>query len=186
MKTIIISLLAILLPLHLWAEQPRDIFRTNDLVALDLVNIGAFWDSDTPEIRIHRSNANFQREATFVGGLKYADKNKHIDVAVFKSEIDAVNAMEALRASVASVIVPGDSVTFNGLKWWHTSGIPNGVFVAYQNTVITVACYQPPYDESKGLLQETAITIVDRIKRHISIQQAGPAYPPQGVGSADP
>ena len=136
MKTIQILLMAFLVPLRLWAEQPNAVFRTNDLAGLDLGNVGDFWKDDKPGVREDRSAANFQREPTYLGGLRYAGKNKRIDVTVFQSEEYAVKAMEALRADVASVIEPGATNHFIGLKWWFTSGIPNGVFVICRNTVV--------------------------------------------------
>ncbi len=165
MKMMKMILLALLLPLHAWAGQPGDAFQTNDLAGLGLANIGDFWTDDKPQVREDRSAANFQRETTYVGGLRYMGKNKRVEVAVFKSDGDAIKAMEALRADVASVIESGDTNTLVGLKWWFTSGIPNGVFVVCRNTVVTVACYQPPYADSKIMLQETAASIADRIRR---------------------
>ena len=165
MKTMKMILLIILLPLLTWAGQPIDTFQTNDLAGLDLANIGDFWKDDQPQVRGDRSAANFQRDTSYVGGLRYLGKNKRVEVAVFRSDGDAVKAMEELRADVASVIEPGETDRFNGLKWWFTSGIPNGVFVVCRNTVVTVACYQPPYAESKSMLQATAATIADRINK---------------------
>jgi hypothetical protein len=165
MKTINMMLLALLLPVGVWAEQPSDGFRTNDLASLDLANVGDFWKDDQAHIREDRSAANFQREKSYAGGLRFVGKSKRVEVAVFKTEGDAIKAMEALRADVASVIEPGDTNRFGGLKWWFTSGIPNGVFVVCRNTVVTVACYQPPYAESKSMLQATAATIDDRINK---------------------
>ena len=132
---------------------------------MDLANVDDFWKDDQAQVREDRSSANFQRATSYAGGLRFVGKNKRVEVAVFKTEGDVIKAMEALRSDVASVIEPGETNRFGGLKWWFTSGIPNGVFVVCRNTVVTVACYQPPYAESRFLLQATAATIADRINK---------------------
>jgi hypothetical protein len=164
MKTIWIILMALLLSAQVWAEQPDSTFRTNDLPGLDLANLGDFWKDDAPPKREDASNAYFQRAAAYLGGLRYIGRNKRVEVAVFRLQDDAVKAMEALRADVASVIVPGETNNFIGLKWWFTSGIPNAIFVNYRNTIVTASCYQPSFAESSALLRKAAVIIVDRIK----------------------
>jgi hypothetical protein len=165
MKTIGTMLMVLLLSVQVRAEQPDPPFRTNDLPNLNLSNLGDFWKDDTPAKREDASKSNFQREGAYLGGIRYRGKNKKVEIAVFKSQGESIKAMEALRADVASVIKPGDTNSFVELKWWFTSGIPNSVFVVCRNTVVTVACYQPAYAESKSMLQETAAIIVDRIKK---------------------
>lgn len=161
MRAIKPLLLAVLLALPVWAALADSAFQTNDLASLNLGSVGEFWNDDKPEA--HQDHGNFQRDPAYLGGSTLRGKNKAIAVAVFRSEAEAVKAMEALRADVASVIQPGGTNEFSG-KWWFTSGIPNAVFVNYQNTIVTVSCYQSSFAESGALLQKTAASVIDRIK----------------------
>jgi|GEM_PF-7052870 len=155
-------LLASFLALPVWAALADSVFQTNDLASLNLGNVGEFWNNDKPEA--HQDLGNFQRAPAFLGGSSFRGKNKAITVVVFRSEAEAVKAMEALRADVASVIQQGETNEFSGRKWWFTSGIPNAVFVNHQNTIVTVSCYQPSLAESGALLRKTAASIIDRIE----------------------
>jgi hypothetical protein len=155
-------LLTVLLALPMWAALADSAFQTNDLASLNLSTVGEFWNDDKPEA--HQDHGNFQRDPAYLGGSTLRGKNKVIAVAVFQSEAEAVKAMEALRADVASVIQKGETNEFSGRKWWFTSGIPNAVFVNYQNTILTVSCYQPSFAESGALLRKTAASVIDRIK----------------------
>ena len=162
MRAIKALLLAILLALTGWTGLADSAIQTNALASLNLGNIGEFWNDDKPEA--HQDHGNFQRDPAYLGGSTFRGKNKAIAVAVFGSEGEAVKAMEALRADVASVIQQGETNEFSGCKWWFTSGIPNAVFVNYQNTIVTVSCYQPSLAESSALLRKTAARVIERIK----------------------
>jgi len=144
MRAIKPMLLTVLLALPVWAALADSAFQTNDLASLNLSTVGEFWNDDKPEANQNHSSANFQRDPAYLGGSTFRGKNKAIAVAVFRSEAEAVKAMEALRADVASVIQPGGT--------------------NYQNTIVTVSCYQPSFAESGALLQKTAASVIDRIK----------------------
>lgn len=150
-------------------------FRMNDLPALDLSNVGNFW-KDELQIREDSSRVRFRRETTYLGGLGYAGKNKHTGVGVFQSEAAAVQAMEAMRKDVASVIEPGATDEFGGRRWWFTSGLPNGIYVVCRNTIVMVHCYQPPYQRTEGMLQEAASTVVARIEHESKYSSANDSF----------
>jgi hypothetical protein len=171
-------------------EQPDSAFQASDLPSLDLANVGDFWKDDTSIVREDGAGGSFSREKTCLGGLGYRGKNKGIQVAVFRSEEDAVKAMEALRADVASVILPGNATAWNQhdlrfahamtlprdaspwgeRKWWFTfRAVPNAVYVNCRNTIVTVHCYQPPFDESKALLKKTAAMVAHRVAEKCGI-----------------
>jgi hypothetical protein len=174
------------------SAQPDSAFQASDLPSLDLANVGDFWKDDTSIVREDSPGGNFSREKAYLRSLGYRGKNKGVQVTVFRSEEDAVKAMEALRGDVASVILPGDATAWNqhdvrfahahavtvpwdassfgGLKWWFTfRAIPNEIYVNCRNTIVRVHCYQPPFDESKALLKKTAAVVAHRVAEKCGI-----------------
>jgi hypothetical protein len=172
------------------SEQQDSAFQASDLPSLDLANVGDFWKDDESIVREDGTGGSFSREKAYLGSLGYRGKNKGVQVAVFSSEEDAVKAMEALRADVASVILPGNATAWNQhdlrfahamtvpwdanrlgeLKWWFTfRAVPNAVYVNCRNAIVTVHCYQPPFDQSKALLKKTAAIVAHRVAEKCGI-----------------
>lgn len=156
------------------ADTSGKFFAAESLDRLALAEVGRFWADDKPHVRKDRSADNFQHHPARLGGLRLRGKNKKIGVAVFRTQQDAIRAMEELRGSVALVIVPGEKHDRFPGRWWHASGLPNAVFVNHLNTIVTVSCRHPKYDKSKDMLIRTAVEIVDRMSEKAqkrSIQQ---------------
>jgi hypothetical protein len=134
-------------------------FDPKDLPRLSLEHIGNFWDTDSLK---YGSNP-FVSCSTYLAGVELRGNEKRIDVAVFKSQADAINCMEGRINTVANVIKPGTSNDILKGKWWFGDGIPNAVFVNQWNTIVEVCHYHPDYEGVKTLLMETAAEIARRV-----------------------
>ncbi len=163
------------------SAQPDATFQAKDLPSLDLGNVGDFW-KDEPATQKASPGGNFPGEA-YLGSLEYTRGSKGIRVTVYRSQEDAVKAMEERRLLVAAAILPGDATdwtqrdvrnthpvtvpwdanTFGGLKWFWMAPSPGSVYVNCRNSIVEVERYQPPFDKNKELLRKTAAIVARRI-----------------------
>ena len=145
------------------SSHKEKFFDPQKLPLLSLEEVNHFWQNDSIKYISNFIDGIFNDHSGFLGGVRYSGDKNIIGVSVFKSQADAIDAMELRRNNVAAIIVPGNSdEVFKG-KWWFTDNIPNAVFVNQWNTIAEVSAYHPDYEEVKTLLMETAAEIAQRI-----------------------
>ena len=141
-------------------NQHAIFFNTKDLSILSLENMTGFWNNDS----LRYGSKNYYRSCSgYLGGIKITSDEKGIGVAVFGSQQNAIEAMEARINLVANVINSGDSHDILKGKWWFTDGIPNAIYVNQWNTIVGVTCYHPNFEAVETLLKETTAEITRRI-----------------------
>jgi len=106
--------------------------------------------------------AIFEDYVGFIDGVRYEGDKNIIGVSVFKSQANAIKAMELLRNYVALIIIEGEKHQLISGKWWFTQNPANAVFLNQWNTIIEVAYYYPAYDEIPNILNEVQEYAIQR------------------------
>ncbi|MBC8183120.1 hypothetical protein H8E88_18610 [candidate division KSB1 bacterium] len=144
--------------------SPKEsIFDSQKLPQLYLQDVGSFWDDDSIKHISDYMGAYFVDHSGFLDGVGYYGDKNIIVVSVFKSQADAIQAMELRRNNVAAIIDEGGKHELINGKWWFAKGPSNAIFVNQLNTIMEVAYYYPAYDELEEILIETAVEIARRI-----------------------
>lgn len=144
--------------------SPKEIiFDSQKLPQLYLQDVGNFWDDDSIKHISDYTGAFFEDHSGFIDGVGYYGNKNIIVVCVFKSQADAIQAMELRRNNVAAIIDEGGKHELIKGKWWFARNPYNAVFVNQLNTIIEVAYYYLAYDELDSILIETAVEIAKRI-----------------------
>ena len=144
-------------------SHQKKIFNPANLSQLYLQDVGSFWDDDSIKYISDYMGAFFEDHSGFIDGVDYRGDKNIIAVSVFKSQADAIEAMELRRNNVAAIIDEGGKHELIKGKWWFARNPYNAVFVNQLNTIIQVAYYYPAYNELNSILIETAVEIAKRI-----------------------
>lgn len=145
------------------SSNKEKFFDSQKLPLLSLEEVNHFWQDDSIKHISNFIDGSFNDHSGFLGGISYLGEHKGVAVSVFKSQADAIDAMELRRNNVAAIIEPGNSTEVLKEKWWFSENIPNIVFFNQWNTIAEVYYYQPDYEEVKTILMETAAEIARRI-----------------------
>jgi len=137
-------------------------FDPQKLPLLSLSEVKNFWQDDSIK-QISAYKGMFADHPGFLAGIRCRGDKKGVIVYVFKSQADAIQAMEGRIKNVACVIQPGAGNEILKGKWWFSDCIPDIVFVCQWNTIIEVSCYSSDYAQVKALLMETAAEIAKRV-----------------------
>ncbi len=144
--------------------SPKEIiFDSQKLPQLILQDVGSFWDDDSIKQISDYMGAYFVDHSGFLDGVGYYGDKNIIVVSVFKSQADAIEAMELRRNNVAAIIDEGGKHELIKGKWWFARDPYNAIFVNRLNTIIEAAYYYPSYEEIDNILIETAVEIARRI-----------------------
>jgi hypothetical protein len=144
--------------------SPEDkIFTAQKLPQLNLQYVGNFWDDDSIKQISDYMGALFENHLGFIDGVRYDGVNKNIGISVFRSQTEAIQALEGRINTVACVIQQGANNDILKGKWWFSDCIPNIVFVNQHNTIAEVSYYIADYEQVKTLLMETAAEIARRV-----------------------
>lgn len=160
---IIISILSFLNCGKDLSSHKEKFFDPQKLPLLSLADVNNFWHDDSVK---HTSfmDGIFNDHPGFLGGVRYSGDKKGVAVSVFKSQADAIDAMELLRNNVAAIIIEGGKHELISGKWWHTKSPSNAVFVNQWNIIIEVDYCYPAYEEIPSILIETVAEIARRIE----------------------
>jgi hypothetical protein len=154
-----------------WINDDRTIYNTqgkyffdlNKIDQLKLESIKNFWDKGFSLDTSYFMDANFEQHPGFLGGqMIFSKNNKSIWISVFKTQFDAIDAMEVRRNNVAGVFVDGTSNVLTG-KWWYGESIPNIVVVNQLNTILEIKIYHADFETVEDTLFTTANEVARRI-----------------------
>ena len=139
-------------------------FDSRNLNQLNIANIDNFWSEGLDIDTSYYMGANFENHPAFIEGIRlFSGNGKAIWVSVFKTQKDAINAMELRIKDVACVINNGDQDEFEN-RWWYSDCMDYFIFVNQYNTIIEIDfSSNAPFDLIKGILLDTAETVVERI-----------------------
>lgn len=140
------------------------VFAPLDIESLELENINGFWDGDSAKSISDESRGLFIHYDGFLGGKSFRGEAKGIRVTVFKTQSDAIKAMENRIADVSCLILSGRSGKISN-QWWYSDCIPKMVFLNEKNTIIEVYIYKEEFQEIENVLIDTAIEIQNRVEK---------------------
>ena len=138
-------------------------FDPQKLPLLSLAEVNHFWQDDSIKYTSNFIDGIFNDYSGFLGGVRYSGDKNIIGVSAFKSQANAIEAMDLRRNNVAAIILEGGKHELISGKWWFAKSPSNAVFVNQWNTIIEVAYYYPAYEELENILIETAAEIARRI-----------------------
>lgn len=142
--------------------QGKSFFELDKLNQLKLLGIKDFWNKELGIDTSSFMGAVFEDHSGFLGGQIIFNKNRTIRISVFKTQFDAIDAMEIRRNNVACVFVDGNSNVIKG-KWWYSICTPNVVVVNQLNTIMEIAIYQSDFKTVENSLITTANEVARRI-----------------------
>jgi len=141
----------------------ENFFNPENFSLLELEDVDNFWIGDSIKHISDYICACFENHPGFINGVRYNGVNKNIGVSVFRSQAEAIQALEGRINTVACVIQPGVNNDILKGKWWFSDCIPNIVFVNQCNAIAEVSYYHSDYEQVKTLLMETAAEIARRV-----------------------
>ncbi|MFZ5517615.1 MAG: hypothetical protein ACOY90_13290 [Candidatus Zhuqueibacterota bacterium] len=141
----------------------EEFFDPQKLPLLSLTEVGNFWGDDSLKHTSDFIDSYFNDYSEFLEGVQYSGDKNNIAVSVFKSQVDAIEAMELRKNNIATVVVEGEKHDLIKGKWWLAKSPANAVFLNQWNTIIETAYYYPAYEEVPNILIETAAEIASRI-----------------------
>jgi len=145
------------------SSHSEKFFDPQKLPLLLLTEVNTFWQDDSVKHTSNFIDSYFNDHHAFLGGVQYSGDKNTIAVSVFKTQADAIQAMELRRNNVAAIINEGGKHELISGKWWLAKSPSNAVFVNQWNTIIETAYYYPAYEAVPNILIETVAAIGRRV-----------------------
>jgi hypothetical protein len=149
-------------------EPAGTYFPPNQLNALKIQGLEAFWDNDNIETVTPNVIEIFDNYPGQLSSIRYVSENYNmIAVSVFETQTSAISAMEERMKSLPGIYHRGDSTTMHR-TWWYTNDELASVYSAYVNvlnTIIEIHYYYDDFEEGKQLVLSTAGILSSRVER---------------------